>query len=200
MPRARVVAIDFSSAMVEDARRRYPALDVRAGDAQALTDADASYDAVVMSFGLLHLEQPDVALREAHRVLALSGTVVAAAISRYASALDGLSRKVLDPAFLRIRDQDLVDGQHRNPTNKLDYFTTAYFHRPGDLRDELEEAGFSDVDVMGVEGVAWMFADFESRWADEALRQDILNIARALEAEPSIVGASAHLLAIGRKL
>jgi hypothetical protein len=44
-----------------------------------------------------------------------------------------------------------------------------------------------------------MFSDFESRWADEPLRQDMLNIARALEAEPSIVGASAHLLGIGRK-
>jgi hypothetical protein len=125
---------------------------------------------------------------------------VTAAISRYASALDGLARKVLDPAFLRIRDQDLSDGQHRNPTDTLNYFTTAYFHRPEDLRAELEEAGFSAVEVMGVEGVAWMFADFESRWADEALRQDILNVARAVEAEPSIVGVSAHLLGIGRKL
>ena len=59
---------------------------------------------------------------------------------------------------------------------------------------------YYEVDVMGVEGVAWMFADFESRWADEALRQDILNVARALEAEPSTVGVSAHLLGIGRKL
>jgi hypothetical protein len=107
---------------------------------------------------------------------------------------------VLDPAFLRIRDQDLIDGQHRNPTGTLTYFTTAYFHRPEDLRVELQEAGFSDVMVVGVEGVAWMFSDFESRWADEALRQDMLNIARALEAEPSVVGVSAHLLGIGRKL
>jgi len=140
------------------------------------------------------------ALREAHRVLASPGIVVAAGISRYASALDGLSRKVLDPAFLRIRDQDLIDGQHRNPTDTLNYFTTSYFHRPEDLRAELEEAGFLDIEVRGVEGVAWMFADFESRWADETLRQDILNVARALEAEPSIVGVSAHLLGIGRKL
>jgi ubiquinone/menaquinone biosynthesis C-methylase UbiE len=150
-----------------------------------------------------HLPSADdrlAALREAHRVLASSGTVVVAGISRYASALDGLARKLaLDPQFVRIRDQDLIDGQHRNPTNTMDYFTTAYFHRPEDLRGELREAGFSDVRVLGVEGVAWMFSDFESRWADEGLRQDILNIARALEAEPSIVGASAHLLGIGRK-
>ena len=159
--------------------------------------------AVLLMGPLYHLPSSTdrlTALGEARRVLMRSGTVFVAAISRYASALDGLARKVLDPAFLRIRDQDLIDGQHRNPTDTLNYFTTAYFHRPEDLRAELEQAGFSGVEVMGVEGVAWMFADFESRWADEALRHDILNIARALEAEPSMVGASAHLLAIGRTL
>ena len=53
--------------------------------------------------------------------------------------------------------------------------------------------------MLGIEGVGWMFSDFDGRWGDEALRQDMLNVARALEAEPSIVGASAHLLGIGRK-
>src|SRR4029434_4017164 len=129
-----------------------------------------------------------------------AGTGVVAAISRYASALDGLARKVLDPAFPRIREQDLIDAQRRNPTDTLNCSTTAYFHRPEDLRAELQQAGFSDVRVVGVEGAAWMFSDFESRWADEALRQDMLNIARALEAEASVVGVSAHLLGIGQKL
>jgi hypothetical protein len=115
--------------------------------------------------------------------------------------LDGLRGGYLaDPAFAAVAAQDVREGRHRNPTGNPAYFTTAYFHRPEDLCAELEEAGFSEVGVKGVEGVAWMFADFESRWADDALRHDILNIARALEAEPSIVGASAHLLAIGRKL
>jgi SAM-dependent methyltransferase len=200
--------IDAAPRLIAEARERNatrtkPIASIAVGDARSLAEADGSAAVVMIMGPLYHLPSSTdrlTALREAHRVLALSGTVVAAAISRYASALDGLSRKVLDPAFLRIRDQDLIDGQHRNPTDTLNYFTTAYFHRPEDLRGELEQAGFSDVEVVGVEGVAWMFADFESRWADEALRQDILNIARALEAEPSIVGASAHLLAIGRKL
>jgi hypothetical protein len=75
---------------------------------------------------------------------------VAAAISRYASALDGLARKLSsDPRFVKIRDRDLADGQHRNDTDNLDYFTTAYFHRPDDLRSELQVAGFQDVSVLG---------------------------------------------------
>ena len=200
--------IDATPRLVAKARERNatltrPIASIAAGDARSLAEPDGSAAAVMIMGPLYHLPSFTdrlTALREAHRVLASPGIVMAAAISRYASALDGLSRKVLDPAFFRIRDQDLIDGQHRNPTDTLDYFTTAYFHRPEDLRAELEEAGFSEVDVMGVEGVAWMFADFESRWADEALRRDILNVARALEAEPSIVGVSAHLLGIGRKL
>jgi ubiquinone/menaquinone biosynthesis C-methylase UbiE len=70
---AHVTGIDFSPAMIDEARRRYPALDFGAGDAQALADADASYDAVVMSFGLLHLERPELALAEAKRVLRAGG-------------------------------------------------------------------------------------------------------------------------------
>ena len=140
------------------------------------------------------------ALREAFRVLARGGIGVAAAISRYASTLDGLARRLsLDPRFARIRDRDLADGQHRNDTGNADYFTTAYFHRPDDLRAELEAAGFGDVRILGVEGPAWILPDFDARWDDVALKKDLLDVARALESESSIFGASAHLLGIGRK-
>jgi len=98
-----------------------------------------------------------------------------------------------------MRDQDLGDGQHRNNTDRPDYFTTAYFHRPEDIRAELASAGFLDVNVFGVEGPGWIVSDFDVRWANDVLRADIMNVARALESEPSIVGASAHLLAVGRK-
>jgi ubiquinone/menaquinone biosynthesis C-methylase UbiE len=139
-------------------------------------------------------------LREASRVLAGNGIAVVAAISRYASALDGLARKLsLDPQFAKIRDRDLADGQHRNATNNPEYFTTAYFHRPDDLRSELEMAGFHDVRVLGVEGPGWMLHDFAARWENPALRKDLLDVARALEEESSTIGVSAHLLGIGRK-
>jgi SAM-dependent methyltransferase len=139
-------------------------------------------------------------LREAFRVLVQGGIVVAAAISRYASALDGLVRKLsLDPRFVKIRDRDLADGQHRNDTDNADYSTTAFFHRPDDLRDELEVAGFRDVTILGVEGPAWMLHDLDARWEDAALRKDLLDVARALEEESSVVGVSPHLLAIGWK-
>jgi SAM-dependent methyltransferase len=200
--------VDASPRLVEHARQTNAALSkpiksLSVADARRLPQADGSAAAVLVMGPLYHLTSADdrrAAVREAFRVLAAPGTIVVAAISRYASALDGLARKrSVDPTFVPIRNQDLIDGQHRNPTNHPEYFTTAFFHRPEDLQSELEDVGFRDVAVLGVEGPAWMLSDFEARWADEGLRTDILDVARALESAPSALGVSAHLLGIGKK-
>ena len=70
---ARVVGTDFVPEMIAEARRRYPQVDFRQGDAEALPFSDASFDAVVCGFGVLHFPHPDRAIAEAHRVLAAGG-------------------------------------------------------------------------------------------------------------------------------
>jgi ubiquinone/menaquinone biosynthesis C-methylase UbiE len=199
--------VDASARLVGEARKASatltkPIASLSVADARSLPQPDGFADAVLLMGPLYHLPAAtdrEAALREARRVLAPSGLILIAAISRFASALDGLARGLaVDPAFVRMRDRDLQDGQHRNDTDRLDYFTTAYFHRPEDLRQEIQAAGFGDVQVFGIEGPAWIAPDFERRWADRALRDDIMTVARALESEPAIIGASAHLLGFGR--
>jgi SAM-dependent methyltransferase len=63
------VGIDFSEAMVLMARKLHPQIDFRIGDAEALGFPDSQFAAAVMNFGILHLAQPDSAIREAYRVL-----------------------------------------------------------------------------------------------------------------------------------
>jgi hypothetical protein len=128
------------------------------------------------------------------------GLLFAAAISRFASALDGLARDYLaDPAFSNIVERDLAEGFHENLTGKLEYFTTAHFHRPEELEAEVTAADFAFLEVVGLEGPGWLFENFEERWTDGRRREDLLRIARALEGERSVRGLSAHLLAVARR-
>ena len=196
---ARLVAV----ARKRSAKLRRPLATLSVADARRLPQADRFADVVLVMGPLYHLTSAKDrrrALREAFRVLGPRGVVVAAAISRYASTLDGLVRKLtVDPRFVTIRNRDLVDGQHRNRTGDLRYFTTAYFHRPDDLHAEVRTAGFRNVRVLGIEGPGWMLRDFAARWKDGKMRRDLLDVARVLEAEPAIIGASSHLLGVGTK-
>jgi len=173
------------------------------GDGRELKREDQSVNAVLLLGPLYHLiEAADRrrALTEAYRVLAPGGVLFAAAISRFASALDGLARDLFgDPAFGNIVERDLAEGVHINVTEKLEYFTTAQFHRPEELEAEIAAAGFSILETIGVEGPGWLFADFEQRWHDPRRRDDLLRIARAVEREQSIRGVSAHLMTVARR-
>ena len=70
---AQAVGIDIAASMVAEARQRYPQAEFREGDAEALPFDEASFDAVVCPFGLLHMPAPDKALAEACRVLKSGG-------------------------------------------------------------------------------------------------------------------------------
>ena len=199
--------VDASSRLVALARERNTEsaggiATLHVADARALPQPDGFADAVLLMGPLYHLQDAGdrlAALKEAARVLVPGGVVAVAGISRFASALDGLARaRGKDPAFVAIRDRDLRDGRHSNESRHPEYFTTAYFHHPVELAEEVQHASFQDVRVFGVEGPGWIIGDFASRWADPILRDDMMAVARAVESEPSIVGASAHLLAIGR--
>ncbi len=167
------------------------------GDARELSEPGESQDAVLLFGPLYHLTNAAdrrQALAEARRVLRPGGRLLAMAVCRFASLLDGLYRGWLDdPQFRPIVDQDLVDGQHRNPdpVGRPEFFTTAYLHTPSGLTEEVERAGFTGVAVYGVEGPGW---PLRQEWADPQRREQILFAARSVETQPALIGFSHHLI------
>lgn len=180
-----------------------PIASITPGDARALQLPDASADAVLLLGPLYHLlakEDRLVALQEARRVLKPGGVLCAAIISRFASALGGLFENALnDPVFAEMVQHDLVTGQHLNPSGNISYFTEAYFHRPHEIAEEIAEAGLRHECTLAIEGPGWLMQDFEACWNDASRREQMLHLMRQMESAPSLLGASAHIMAVARK-
>ncbi len=173
------------------------------GDARALPFPDNCSDAVLLMGPLYHLTERGCrvkALIETRRVLRSGGIVFAASICRYASAMAALTQGLLDnPVFERIVYRNLEDGQHRNPGGDPLCFTTAYMHLPEQLCEEMQEAGFTIETLLPVEGIGWLAKDFDRSWSDEGKRQKVLDLTRKIEHELALIGASPHVLAVGRR-
>jgi ubiquinone/menaquinone biosynthesis C-methylase UbiE len=173
------------------------------GDARQIDRADASVDAVLLLGPLYHLiDRRDrlTALQEAHRILKPGGLIFAVGCSRFASTLNGLRNGYLDdPTFVKIVEQDLMDGQHRNPNNYPAYFTTAFFHHPEELQQEIAEAGFVNGRLLAIQGVGAVLPNFEEHWQDVERRERLLQVIRWLETEPSTIGITSHIMAISNK-
>jgi SAM-dependent methyltransferase len=174
------------------------------GDARNLEHPDASADAVLLLGPLYHLtarRDRVQAWTEAARVVRPDGVVIGAAISRFASLIDGLNLGLLaDPGFVAIVEEDLRTGQHRNPDQHEKWFTTAYFHHPDELTPEMTEAGLVPELVAAVEGPAQTVGPALDEWlANAHLRQMLLTFLAKVETEPAIIGATGHLLAVGRR-
>jgi SAM-dependent methyltransferase len=151
-----------------------PLASVVVGDARALPVDDHSADVVLLLGPLYHLTDAADrarALREARRALRPGGLLAAAAVTRFASTLDGVAQGfLLEPGFEAIVERDLAEGQ-----------VTA---------------------LVAVEGAVGAAAEarFLDAWLDDpAKREILLRAIRRVEAEPSLLGASPHVLAVATR-
>ena len=91
------------------------------------------------------------------------------------------------------------DEVHLLGTEAPTWFTTAYFHHPDELPAEVADAGLTLVGTVLVEGPLWMLGGLDGILADEARTALLLDQLRLVEAEPSLFGASSHLLTVATR-
>jgi SAM-dependent methyltransferase len=190
------------------AAARAAGLRAEVGDARALPVESESFDAVLLMGPLYHLPDPKeraLVLAEAMRAARPGALVAAAAIGRYASLFENAGLAILAKPKVNASVAGILDsGELIEPPPGR--FTTAFFHSPALLADEMTAAGIDDVGVFGVEGPAWgMLRAAEARGViigdvgDDPLFDSVLAAARMAENHPELLSAASHLLAVGRK-
>lgn len=140
----KIVGIDFSEAMIALANAELNTspnannLTFKVGDAEQLDEADATFDAVTMNFGLLHLARPQQAIMEAFCVLTPGGRF---AYTVWAEPERSTGFAILLGAINAYVDKNIVLPE--GPP----FF---YFADENNSRHALQEAGFVDVSIQAI--------------------------------------------------
>ncbi len=198
----QVTLIDPIALHVEQAQQlslRGPSFDVRLGDARQLAAEDESADAVVMMGPLFHLVHRDdrlAALREAFRVLRRGGVLLASAMGRmfllgHAVAADTIRARGERDRVLSVA----ATGFRINPPVPF----PAYAHRPQQLSEEIQEAGFARAEIVAIEGFLHLLPDLRTRMTEATSRTELLELLGQLEADPAMVAASGHILGVAAR-
>lgn len=134
-----VIGLDISPAMLAIAQQRatavgYEHIHWQVGDAQHLTYADESFDAVLCVQGLMLLDRPDAALDEIRRVLVEGGRLV---LTLWGTRAGNEWSALLEDALRR------GAPGHRAPSQYA-------LSQPGNLEVLLQANGFEEIDVVRV--------------------------------------------------
>lgn len=165
---ANAVGLDLAPNMVAEAARNFPDADFRVGEGDALPFGDGDFDAVVSSFGIMHMPDPDDAIAEARRVLAPGGryafTVWAAAEKHpYLSLVAGAVKAHGDLGVALPPAPDLFR-----------------FSDPGECERTLTGAGFTGVTAADIP-LTWRTATAEGFLA--MIRDSLVRTAMLMEGQ-----------------
>ncbi|PYI92886.1 MAG: methyltransferase type 11 [Verrucomicrobia bacterium] len=137
--------LDFSKQMVSIAKRMFPGIEFREGDAQSLPFQDSSFDRVLANFALLHLSDPERACAEACRVLKRGGRF---GFTVWAEAADNPYAQLID---------DAIDA-HADLAVKLPSGPPYYLYKTKkDFRQAMERAGFNGASMThAIHRIEWI--------------------------------------------
>jgi len=127
---AAPTGIDFSEQMIAIAKEMFPDIPFIKGDAQDLPFGDASFDRVLINFGLLHVSRPQKGCAEACRVLKSHGRF---GFTVWAGPEENASARIVKDVIEAHADLDV--GLPEGPPHYL-------YGERGECQKVLEQSGF----------------------------------------------------------
>ena len=202
----QLTAVDLSENLLEICRQRLA--DAGLAERVKLVVADArdlspvvgdDFDAVLLMGPLYHLvveEDRKTALREAYERLKDGGVIFSGFISRFGIWGD-VMKKIPDWIERQSEVRSIIE-RGRDPEGRPDIRFRGYFATVSEIIPLHEEVGFETLVLAGVEPA--ISADDESyNRLEGEQRQLWLDLLYKVSTEETIIGASRHLLYVGRK-
>jgi ubiquinone/menaquinone biosynthesis C-methylase UbiE len=173
------------------------------GEAQKLELQDNFADVVILHGPLYHLQSKADRIRaiaEAKRVLKPESFVLGFAINHSASTIAALLNGFIHaPEIFEMCKQELMSGIHTPPKSMPGVLPAAYFHRPNELKAELEEAGLTYLDTYAVEGPVWLDKNYFETRSDPKKKSNMMGLMSIIENDQSLLSLSPHMMIVGKK-
>ncbi len=173
------------------------------GESRKLELQDNFADVVILHGPLYHLQLKEdriSSIAEAKRVLKPNGVVLGFAINHSASTIAGLLNGFIhNPELYEMCREELTTGIHNAPKNLPGILPSAYYHRPLQLRAELEEAGLTYIDTYAVEGMVWLDKNYFEARSDTKKKEGIMELLKITENDQALLSLSPHMMIAGRK-
>ena len=165
-------------------------------DARKLPYDDESMDMVLLMGALYHLREPASrmqCLKEARRILKRGGRLICTVMNRYNYLIASLKYSHL------IESMGLEPIKQAFETGWIDSATFTglplhYGHTPEEIRSEMTDAGFSNIELTAVEGLANALGKAVDDVKDFDLLMECLDLVDRI---PGMVGVTRNIIAAG---
>ena len=159
------------------------------------------YDVVLLLgplYHLLELAERETAVAIAYKLLQPGGLILAAFVTRFAVFRDMAAKGYPDwiATYPERARQILETGQ--NPAGPDNNFPNSYFAHPDEIKPLMEAAGFETRALIGCEGIVAGHEAHINQLQGELWAQWV-DLNYQFSQEPSLYGASDHLLYVGQK-
>lgn len=174
-----------------DAANKLGLFKAEQADARDIDRPDGYADAVALLGPLYHLcDKSDrlATLRESWRLLKPGAPIVAVAINKYKFLYEPTQSRTDEGILQFIEDIEVHGGSVKFGEG---FGHNAFYHLPGELEEEMMQAGFRDIQVVAVEAFGW-----PRGWEPTPVTLDAIE---RLESSDTALATTWHLAAIAKK-
>ena len=151
-----------------------------------------SLDIVLLMGALYHLHTPESRIKcltEAFRVLKPGGFIICTVMNRYNGVIAPLKYNLIDSYGIENIEKTLDNGIHEK--------ANFYSHTPDEIIMELAAAGFEEIKLIAVEGIANVLGDNKIPDNEKEAAHLLWGVERT-ESISELIGVSRNIIGVGK--